>query len=775
MKLRFTPFVLLLSVHPLCAGVFFSGPDLNGKNEVIFAAHAELPGNSVPKTLYRKSLGSLSSDPVAKPTLQETIDTLEPMTIYPESMEVLADGSVLQVRSRFGTGRYDTRSDSFRWVQDGTAFHQGGYPRFGALADLSVSPNGRWIVSVEPVSAARGRLVLFDAERSFRSVISDSVERSSPPVSWAPDSSVFLYELDRTIYFARPEAFFTSSQVDQKFRMLGSGSVSSVAWYSPTRFLYANGTSVYRIQSAELFARSLYNPLLGLGELAGKLPSAFNPSEDSFRPSPDGQSLLFAQDARNVYFCPLTGDDYVPSLDARPLPYLQLPGNTASVSLFWNQDGSPAVFTCAVEDGKKTMRAWKLDNIKTGRLFSPLAIPSDSVKMVPSREGRSVAFITARGLAVYDASGWKEVSVWQDEPVVSAAWADESSLYIGGSETIRKWNSTTGAASLLLLSSVTAFGWDEQGVHPLADTTRLGRFQFLGNMKWQPAASARMRPATGANGVWRLYADSSAGYYNNMLYLRSAAGKGGTRPLLTEPGIVLDSLSSGGPKRSSVDDRVFSHGLRSGYRHAALVFDAMDTVEGLPEILYTLSTYNIRATFFINGEFLRRHPGAVNEIVKAGHQTASLFFTSWDLSGTGYRIDEDFIIRGLSRNEDDFYNATGQELTLLWHAPYYTVSPLILDSGAKAGYRYVLPDVPVLDWVTREHERLMPGLYLDSADIIDSIMKAKKPGSIIPVRIGKVAGSRSDYLYEKIDLLVNALMEAGYAPVSVDTLQKNSR
>jgi len=69
----------------------------------------------------------------------------------------------------------------------------------------------------------------------------------------------------------------------------------------------------------------------------------------------------------------------------------------------------------------------------------------------------------------------------------------------------------------------------------------------------------------------------------------------------------------------------------------------------------------------------------------------------------------------------------------------------------------------------------MPGLYLDSADIIDSIMKAKKPGSIIPVRIGKVAGSRSDYLYEKIDLLVNALMEAGYAPVSVDTLQKNSR
>ena len=88
----------------------------------------------------------------------------------------------------------------------------------------------------------------------------------------------------------------------------------------------------------------------------------------------------------------------------------------------------------------------------------------------------------------------------------------------------------------------------------------------------------------------------------------------------------------------------------------------MDSLDGLPAILETLNRYGIRATFFINGEFIRRHPAAVNEIVKAGHQCASLFFTTWDLSGTRYRIDEDFIVRGLSRTRMIFSTRRARSL-----------------------------------------------------------------------------------------------------------------
>lgn len=300
--------------------------------------------------------------------------------------------------------------------------------------------------------------------------------------------------------------------------------------------------------------------------------------------------------------------------------------------------------------------------------------------------------------------------------------------------------------------------------------------QYVSDMKWQSAQGSRLRPASGTNSRWRLYLDSSAGYYENMLYVRSALSPGGTSPILSEPSIKLDNIKlSLQTSVSASTEGVFSHGKRVGLRQVALVFDAMDTLEGLPQILHLLHTYNIKATFFVNGECIRRHPAAVNEIAKAGHQTASLFFTTWDLSGLDYRIDEDFIIRGLSRTEDDFYNATGQELTLLWHAPYYVTSPLILEGGNKAGYKYISPDVSVLDWVTKDHERLMPESYATAADIIESIMTQKKPGSIIPLRIGKVSGPRSDYLYEKTDLLINALIEAGYSIVTVDTLQKNAQ
>jgi peptidoglycan/xylan/chitin deacetylase (PgdA/CDA1 family) len=262
-----------------------------------------------------------------------------------------------------------------------------------------------------------------------------------------------------------------------------------------------------------------------------------------------------------------------------------------------------------------------------------------------------------------------------------------------------------------------------------------------------------------------------------MLYVRSATTPGGTVPLIREPDKKLDKPADYASRADSSVPGVgtFTHGSRTAARVVALTFDAMDSLDGLPVILETLERYKIRATFFINGEFIRQHPAAVNEIVKAGHQTASLFFTTWDLSGTKYRIDGDFIVRGLSRNEDDFYNATGQELTLLWHAPYYVDSPMINEAGEKAGYRYVASDVSVLDWVTAETNRSLPGLCKDSATIIEDILAAKKPGSIIPVRIGKSEGSRPDYLYNKIEVLVNALIEDGYDIVSVEELIKNAR
>lgn len=763
MKISIRLMCFFLAVSPLSAEISFLSPDINARNEFLFTVKADLPGQDAYQTLFRQSLDT---------------GKREQLTMYPEALEALSGGSILQIRNRFGIGRYDAASDSFSWMEHPKPFFAGGGIKAGNLNDVASSPDGAWQVSIEPVSPSRGRLVIYDTAKDRQCTLSESVERGNIPVTWAPDSSILIYELSGALYFARPESFFSSSFIDARYRTLGKGTIASIGWFSSSRLLFASGSSVYRIQVAELFARSLYTPLIGIGELAGKLPSDFDPTMDALCSSPDGSSILFAKDKRNVYYCPLEGDDYVSSTRPALVPYLLLPGNTASLSFYWADGSVPTVFSESVEDGKRIFKAWRVTDIASGKIFSQIALPSGIKAMCPLPEKGLCLFITSQGLHVYNASTWKEMTIFKDEAVVSAVWGEDGYIYIGGKETIRKWNYRTGNSALLFLSAAHASGWDEQATSIVVETAKMGRFAYAGNLKWNGATTLKIRAASsGANASWRLYLDSGKGFYANMLYARSATSPGGTKALLDEPSVTIDPLLANVPSSAaySPESDVLTHGSRTGFRQLALVFDAMDSLDGLPKILHTLDRYKIRATFFINGEFIRQHPAAVNEIIRAGHQTASLFFTTWDLSGSQYRIDEDFIVRGLARNEDDFYTATGQELTLLWHAPYYVTSPLIIASGKKAGYRYVSGDVTVLDWVSAEQSRTMPGLYRSSAELIEDIIAAKKPGSIIPVRIGKVDGERSDYLYDKIDLLINALTEAGYTIVSLDTLIQNMR
>ena len=588
----------------------FSGPDINAGNEALFSVATGVPGNGQYRTLVRKNVDSLKT---------------EQLTFYPESLETLQNGSVLQLRNRFGTGRFDTRTDTFSWLEDPKPFQSGGRLSTGMLEDVSASPDGRWLVSIEPISASRGKLIIYDVKKDMSFVLSESVERGSIPVAWSPDASVLLYSLEHTVYFARPESFFSVSSVPEKYRALGCGTIRSVSWYSDSRFLYVTGTTVYRVQSSELFARSLYTPLMGPGELAGKIPCAFDDSLDNLCASPDGSSVLLAKDGRNVYFCPLEGDDYVSATRPALLPYLLLPGNTATLSFVWTDDDDPVILSESVEDGRKTMKAWQMNDVAQGRLFAPVQIPSEVVSFALSSDGSMIAFSTVQGIRVFSTKTWKETATWKDEPVASMAWGDSSTLFVGGKETVRKWNVKTGVSSVILLSAVTAYGWDDTGKTVLGDTASLGRFVYSGGMRWTPLASGKMRAASATNAAWRLYLDTGKGYFANMLFARAATNPGGTRSLVSEP----DAPKAAAPGRrdSEADSSdVFSHGSRTGLRQVALTFDAMENLDGLPSVLHVLARYGIRATFFVNGEFIREHPAAVNEIVKAGSPVRIAFF-----------------------------------------------------------------------------------------------------------------------------------------------------
>ena len=149
-----------------------------------------------------------------------------------------------------------------------------------------------------------------------------------------------------------------------------------------------------------------------------------------------------------------------------------------------------------------------------------------------------------------------------------------------------------------------------------------------------------------------------------------------------------------------------------------------------------------------------------------------MFYTALDLtSNEDFLVDVNYIRRGLARNEDEFYDLTESELSVIWHAPFYATNKDVLKAGDLAGYLYVDRTIDPLDAVTFEQAALTDmTTYKPANAIIEHIVSQLKDGMVIPVAVGVSGGSRDDFLYDKLDLLLVSILDAGYDIVSVSEL-----
>ena len=183
---------------------------------------------------------------------------------------------------------------------------------------------------------------------------------------------------------------------------------------------------------------------------------------------------------------------------------------------------------------------------------------------------------------------------------------------------------------------------------------------------------------------------------------------------------------------------------------------------------------NITSTFFVSGDFIRKFPEALADLSNSGHEVGSLFFVNFNMTDARFRIDKAFIRDGLARNEDEYFQATGNELTTLWHAPFYVVNSTIIDAGKEMNYRYVGRDIDSLDWVTKDNNAAA-SVYLSAHELAERLIKLKRPGSIIPIDVGVPNGRRDDYLFSKIDGVIDSLIKKGYQLVTVSELVENAK
>ena len=675
---------LLLAVSAASAQTAFSGLDLSAADRLLFSARAGRPGSgtSLP-----------CSSPISAP------GPCAQLTFFPEEVLLLQDREVLQIRNRFGVFRSAPGFSGLSPVAGLPSFVAGSPVASGATVPMVTSPDGGSLLFVRQRSAAYGDLVLLDADGGAETVVATGVELSldEPPALWSPDSRFFVYARGSTLYYFALAQLAEGRVLAEELRRVGDGRTANVRWSAAGTLYYLDGSIVYAIEPGELFTRALYAGFLPIGRVAGKIPFAFDPSFDRFHVSPDGRSVLLDKGGRNVFLYRLAAGDFRATGNPVALPYLYLPRNTTVRRVVWSRANVITILCGARSGGKEVTTVFRLVPDASGA-FGPFVPASETGvrDLVLSPDESTVALVTA------DAVSWKDYASWKDRGLakrvspLAVLWIADNELLVAGAWTTERLRTDTGATTLVALSQVERSGHAADG--SVVAQARGKAWTFDGTAgAWKTASAySPVAPAT-ASAAWRVYLEpSTRGSYRNLVMVRDAQGFG-TEPLFAAEPLVYEAFPA---EDEPVDFGNVTHGSRIRRREVALVFNAMDSDEGLAGILETLAVYGITGTFFVNGEFIRRYPDAVREIADSGHEVGSAFYRAFNMIDARFTVDRAFVQEGLAANEDEYFAATGRELALLWHAPGYLVSSDIIAAGAAMNYTYVGRDIDPKDWVS---------------------------------------------------------------------------
>lgn len=760
--IRKIAFLVVLSICCFVAfgEVQFEGLDVNPTNYLIFKATTDVPEFGTYDTLFSAAL-------------QNRI--LKQLTFFPETITFLKNTEQLQIQNRFGVFRSNARLENITPIELFPSFVEGHQIGTGKITPIFSSPDGKYLVYSRPTSAAFGDLILYDHTKAKATVIAEKSELKlrDPLVIWSPDSKTFVYSSDGNIFYFSINQYKENRVMAEEFRKVHEGTISSAHWGAGNSLYYIAGTLVYRIGSHEFFTKSLYSGLLQVGEIVGKIPFQFNPNFDRFWISPDGSKILLSKGGRNLFLYYLATEDFTTTGSPTSLPYLYLPRNTTIERLIWSVGDSVTLLAKSIVKGKSETSLFRLDidDERPPSAFRQLD-ETDVREISLSPEQKNIALLKDDRILIYDYLEWSKVDGIPYNLPLSVLWKSERELLIAGTYTIRLYNLNINTSKLIALSQPGKYGYTENERY-VQTKIQDGIFQIKQtDTGWESTRDFTIRDRKVATSAYRVYLESSSrGSYRNVIMIRNIMGYG-TVPLLPPEEIAYEPFPL---QEEPMSYSNFNHGSRIRRREVALVFDAIDSIEGLTLILNVLSEYGLKCTFFINGEVIRRYPGAIKEIADSGHEVGSLFYTNFNMTDSKFTIDKQFIKQGLARTEDDYFAATDKEVSLIWHAPYYFVSSEIIQASKEMNYTYIGRDVDSMDWVTENRAALTPEIYLPASKLVERIMEKKKPGSIVPLQVGIPEGKRQDYLFQKLDLLINALEKLGYDIVPVSVMIEHSK
>lgn len=149
---------------------------------------------------------------------------------------------------------------------------------------------------------------------------------------------------------------------------------------------------------------------------------------------------------------------------------------------------------------------------------------------------------------------------------------------------------------------------------------------------------------------------------------------------------------------------------------ASITFDCAWGADDIPDILTSLKNADVRATFFIVGQWAEKYPEKVKMIAEDGHDVANHSYSHLRMGSLGSAKaagelkDCGNLLERLSGTKCD-----------LFRAPFGEYSDTLIKEARRQGYYTVQWDVDSLDW--------RPGISQD--EIVNRINTKVKNGSII--------------------------------------------
>lgn len=702
-KIFLTAFAALALGAPLFAEITFSSPNLNEQNELLFALNHKISGSTEYSTIFKSKIvnGKAEAFPQA-------------VTCFPERLSVFGATNSLLVRNRYGRAVYDFAQKKLQWLS-----HVSSLPENAASPlPAEISATGKWYCAIERTDVFKGRLVIVEVATSKKIVLNDDAAFSytNVPVRWSYDGKNCLYEKNGVIYFCNPEMLFKNLLIQEEFRKLGSGTINNVYWNDSGLITYISKDLIFQIDIKELFTLGLYGDFIQVGKIVGRLPQGFNGTTDRFWVNKSGTEFIV-----------IRGDEVVSYYKRKPheeagafvqilysCSFAEQDMAALGFDVFWTNWGEAAICARLARRGNGSQCSAIYTISSSGKMSRRVFAKDTCGNVCVSPDKMFVAITGGESASIYSAKNFELYHQIKNQKVYSMVWRDNGNLILGGARDVSKFSLTDCSIEPLFASSSQKAGWNENGDIVFDNGVDSDRFVLSQkDLSWSKQNAAAVKTAA-QNESYRAFCGTTKNVlYSNALYVRTLSGDITTRALIPQ-----------------------SARLNNDSRQVALVFDADENPDGLDVVLALCHSYGLKCNFFFNGEFVRRYPKETREIAKSGHECAAIFFNNIDLTNKYVYDDNKYVSKGLARLEDLFYQCSGRELSLYWHAPNNKADEKIRAEGAAAGYQYV--------------------------DFNDS--------RIIEITTGKASLS-GPRLYEKFDLLVNEIFATGAEVVTLSRLR----